>query len=242
LLFGYWSIFVSSLNEFSYSIFDNNIDAGSRAAQDKMASMIPYFEDWKRITGSQSKRHLTQQEFLNSFYNYMQDISDINHYSFQPGVFSLYDMLVDILLRNTFDDKNNGISNLFYQTPHEVIKQTDAGIRLLRYRENSLDTAAENKKLAPLLIIYAPINRYHILDISRDRSIINKFVSSGFDVFLVDWGTQEKSSLTMADYVNCIGNFIEHVKRITDSESVSVHGYSWAGVLSIIFRIFPTKS
>jgi polyhydroxyalkanoate synthase subunit PhaC len=172
----------------------------------------------------------------------MKDIADTNHHSYQPGVFSLYDMLVDNFLRNTFNKKNNSISNLFYQTPHEVIKQLDAGIRLLRYREKSSDTAAENKKLTPLLIIYAPINRYHILDISRDRSIVNKFVSSGFDVFLVDWGIQENNSLTMADYVNCIDHFIEHIKSITDSQSVSVHGYSWAGVLSIIYAsLFPSN-
>jgi polyhydroxyalkanoate synthase subunit PhaC len=174
----------------------------------------------------------------------MQDIADINHYSYLPDVFSLYDMLVDNFLRNTFDDKNNNsISNLFYQTPHEVIKQIDGGIRLLRYRQNnSSDPTTENKKLAPLLIIYAPINRYHILDISKDRSIVNKFVSSGFDVFLMDWGRQENNNLTMTDYVNCISHFIEHIKIITDSESVSVHGYSWAGVLSIIYAsLFPNN-
>jgi polyhydroxyalkanoate synthase len=60
-------------------------------------------------------------------------------------------------------------------------------------------------------------------------------VSAGFDVYLVDWGRQLNNKPSLSDYVNYIDKSIEQVKKITHSKQVNILGYSWGGVLSMIY-------
>jgi len=73
------------------------------------------------------------------------------------------------------------------------------------------------------------------MDLNIDKSIVNSFVSGGFDAFLLDWGEQENNELTINDYVNYIDEYIEEIKKLTGSEKVTLFGYCWGGVLSIIY-------
>ena len=82
-------------------------------------------------------------------------------------------------------------------------------------------------------MVYAPINRYHILDLTPDRSIVNQFVSKGFDVFLLDWGEQKNNRSTISDYVDYIDDYVQEVKKITNSDKINLFGY-WGGILSMI--------
>jgi len=40
-----------------------------------------------------------------------------------------------------------------------------------------------------LLISYALINRYHILDIHPEKSWVRNLLEQGFEVYMLDWGT-----------------------------------------------------
>ena len=87
-------------------------------------------------------------------------------------------------------------------------------------------------------MVYAPINRFHILDLSPHRSIVNKFVSAGFDVFLLDWGEeQSKSKLTISDYIDNIEQAVELIINITKKEKINLYGYSWGGTISLIYCV-----
>jgi hypothetical protein len=44
---------------------------------------------------------------------------------------------------------------------------------------------------SPVLVLYAPVNRFHIMDISPDRSVVRALLSRGLDVYLLDWGYPE---------------------------------------------------
>ncbi len=77
-------------------------------------------------------------------------------------------------------------------------------------------------------MIYAPINRYHILDLSPERSVVQKFVSAGFDVFLLDWGkNQSENKPTLADYVEYVDQSVDQIRKITKQEKINLYGYSW---------------
>src|SRR3989304_4823180 len=39
----------------------------------------------------------------------------------------------------------------------------------------------------PILIVYALVNRYYILDLQPDKSVIKKLLDEGFDVYVIDW-------------------------------------------------------
>jgi hypothetical protein len=84
--------------------------------------------------------------------------------------------------------------------------------RLLHYHHNNgakdkdENNGAKDKdedKRQTLLIICAPINRFHIMDISQDRSVVKGLLSKGLDVYMLDWGypTWEDSTLSLTDYV-----------------------------------------
>ena len=119
------------------------------------------------------------------------------------------------------------------ETPHEVVYRMD-DVRLLHYYQVGNNGAAI-KYSTPLVIVYAPVNSYHIMDIRKGRSIIEHFVSAGFDVYLIDWGRQLNNKPSLSEYVNYIHKSIEQVKKITHSNQVSILGYSWGGVLSMIY-------
>src|SRR5215472_10215913 len=66
-------------------------------------------------------------------------------------------------------------------------------------------------------MIFAPINRFHIMDISQERSVVKRLLSEGLDVYLLDWGYPgwEDSSLSLTDYVNYVRDAIEDIKDKT---------------------------
>jgi polyhydroxyalkanoate synthase len=85
------------------------------------------------------------------------------------------------------------------------------------------------------MIVYAPINRYHIMDIRHRRSVVEHFVEAGYDVYLVDWGRQLENRPALADYLEYIHLCIGKIKELADVTQVNILGYSWGGVLSEIY-------
>ena len=69
-------------------------------------------------------------------------------------------------------------------TPADVV-YTEDKMKLLHYR-----SLVDKKKLhsTPVLIVYALINRYIMLDLEPGRSFIQNLLNEGLDVYLIDWG------------------------------------------------------
>src|SRR5215212_9192050 len=237
----YWLIYASAFNKFLKS---NQGDYTDNYKWANNFNYYYYYDNWLKITDFESNKHLRSKRFVDSFQEYIESMVDLNASMKAIGcfypVFSLIDNFIDNYYLNAVFS-NPAIQ--FHQTPHEVVQEKD-GIRLLRYhhyyyyphhRHHYHPESQQYKKNTPLLIVYAPINRYHIMDISSDRSIVNKFVSNALVVFLLDWGNQKNNKLTITDYINYIDQSVEEIKNITKSETISLFGYSWGGVLSIIY-------
>ncbi|MGN6623484.1 MAG: alpha/beta fold hydrolase, partial [Candidatus Nitrosocosmicus sp.] len=147
--------------------------------------------------------------------------------------------------------------NSFDETPYKVVRQEDAS-RLLHYyphnnnssypspsmTKTSISNSNSNTSNSVVFMIYAPINRYHILDLSSQRSIVRNFVSAGFDVFLLDWGEKqsERNKPTIKDYINYIDKSIEQIQIITNQDKINLYGYSWGGTLAIIYTALYNKN
>jgi polyhydroxyalkanoate synthase len=125
---------------------------------------------------------------------------------------------------------------------HEIIFQKDS-IKLLHYINNNQKPTKSRSNT--LLIIYAPINRFHILDLNPSKSVVRTLIKNGIDVYLIDWGYFDKkdNELTLKDFIDYID---EAVKAIIQSKSsllstssppvkISVLGYCWGGILSLIY-------
>ncbi|GAB3052244.1 class III poly(R)-hydroxyalkanoic acid synthase subunit PhaC [Stenotrophomonas tumulicola] len=74
----------------------------------------------------------------------------------------------------------------------------DGKVALYRF----VGTEAPTRK-RPLLIVYALVNRPYMVDLQADRSLVQKLLALGHDVYVLDWGYPDRSAryLTLEDYL-----------------------------------------
>ena len=126
-------------------------------------------------------------------------------------------------------------------TDHDVAYAQD-NVRLLRYRPIA---PRHRRHRTPLVITYALINRYHILDIHPSKSWVRNLLGQGFDVYMIDWGTPTDADryLDFDDYVNgYIDGCVEFAMAEAGAESVSLQGYCTGGTLAVTYAaLHPEK-
>jgi polyhydroxyalkanoate synthase len=124
-------------------------------------------------------------------------------------------------------------------TPYDVVYEEDQ-VRLLHFRP-----LTEKQVKIPLLISYAIINRFHILDIQPTKSWVRKLLENGIDVYMIDWGTPSSIDkyLDFDDYVNTyMDNCVDFVRNEAQVENVSLQGYCTGGTISTIYAaLHPQK-
>ena len=124
-------------------------------------------------------------------------------------------------------------------TPHDVV-YTEDKVRLLHYKPL---TTKQSK--TPLVIAYAIINRYHILDIQPKKSWVRNLLEQGIDVYMIDWGTPTNMDkyLDFDDYVNgYLDHCVEFVKDEASVEQISLQGYCTGGTLATAYiSLHPEK-
>jgi polyhydroxyalkanoate synthase subunit PhaC len=228
---------MEAISQFTDSInIKNHVDLSSANNYDSFFTPNTFLSKFVDASNSEINKQLCSKDFLQNFKNYMKSIinlDSIQNRMFHYSSLSTIDSLIDQFLASY---NNNLVSS--NETPHKVIAQID-GTRVLHYFDDSNESTVSTKYTTPLLMVYAPINRFHILDLSPNRSIVNKFVSAGFDVFLLDWGEeQSKSKLTISDYIDNIEQAVELIHKITKKEKINLYGYSWGGTLSLIYCAF----
>ena len=95
----------------------------------------------------------------------------------------------------------------------------------------------------PILIVMATTNRGYILDMVPGQSFIEFLLNRGYDVYMLDWTAPkpEEKSLRMEDYVlDFIPDCIRRVQQDSGETDVTVIGYCFGGVLSLLYgSIFP---
>jgi polyhydroxyalkanoate synthase len=90
----------------------------------------------------------------------------------------------------------------------------------------------------PILIVMATTNRGYILDLVPGQSFIEFLLRRGYDVYMLDWAPPrpDEKSLGMEDYVNgFIPDAIKRVQQESGETDVSVIGYCFGGVLSVLY-------
>ena len=84
------------------------------------------------------------------------------------------------------------------QTPKQLIWTLNKA-KLYRYTPVVSD---EQRHRIPLLLVFAIMNRPHVLDLRPGHSFVEYMINRGFDVYLLDWGIPgpEDQNLTYDDY------------------------------------------
>lgn len=116
-------------------------------------------------------------------------------------------------------------------TAHELLEEGPLA-RLLRYPS----AIAGARK--PILIVASLINRYYVLDLLPELSVIALLNGRGFDVYVLDWKSPGAAgpSLGFTDYVDgVIPAAANLVARRHGGAAPAVIGYCMGGTLAVMF-------
>ncbi len=90
----------------------------------------------------------------------------------------------------------------------------------------------------PLLIVYALVNRPYMVDLQDGRSLVQKLLALGQDVYVLDWGYPDRSEryLTLEDYLlRYIDGAVDHLRAQHDDQAVNLLGICQGGVFSLCY-------
>jgi len=113
-------------------------------------------------------------------------------------------------------------------TPGKVIFRNEL-IELIQYAPT---TEKQYKK--PLLIVPPWINKFYILDLRPENSLVRWLTDKGYSVFIISWRNPDKSmaDLDFGDYMR-LGTLsaIDMVKQATGEKKINTVGYCIGGTL-----------
>ena len=97
----------------------------------------------------------------------------------------------------------------------------------------------------PVLVSYALVNRWEMMDLQPNLSFIRKLLEEGLDVYLIDWGYASGIDRykTMEDYIlGDIHECVEFICREHNLEKINLLGVCQGGTFSLIYAaLFPDK-
>jgi polyhydroxyalkanoate synthase len=113
-------------------------------------------------------------------------------------------------------------------TPGTVVFRTDV-FELIRYRPTT-----ETVRAVPLLMVPPTINKFYIADLAPGRSIVEHYVSTGQQVFMVSWRNPDErhAEWNLDTYGQAILDAMDAVERATGSEQVSLQAFCSGGIIT----------
>jgi poly[(R)-3-hydroxyalkanoate] polymerase subunit PhaC len=124
-------------------------------------------------------------------------------------------------------------------TPSDVVYIED-DMRLLHYKPR-----VKKPFPVPVLVVYALVNRYYILDLQPDKSCVRNLLDNGLDVYIIDWGYPSGADryITIDDYVNgYLDNAIDEVRKLSGAEKITLFGVCQGGTFSVMYTaLHPEK-
>lgn len=122
-----------------------------------------------------------------------------------------------------------GIGENIAVTPGAVVYENEL-IQLIQYAPST-----EKNFKTPLLIVPPWINKYYILDLRQDNSMVKWMVDQGHTVFLISWRNPgpEQHDITWADYMQ-MGpvSAISAIEQACGEKSVNLVSYCVGGTLT----------
>ena len=121
----------------------------------------------------------------------------------------------------------------------EVVFQ-DGKRTLYRYKQRTKDVSS-----VPTLLVYAMVNRYTMLDLQPNRSMIRNLLDEGQDLYLIDWGYTDRMDrfMTMEDYIDgFINDCVDVIREKHQLDAINLLGICQGGTFSAIYAaLYPEK-
>ena len=179
------------------------------------------------------KDTLKKREFSKSLSDfigsYTEFVSSLNHDK-------LYRQLEK--MTSNYDNIIEPIRDRVNRTPSEIIPMKG------KFEVHHYKTSSPQKFKIPILVVGSLINRHYILDLLPQTSVIRHFQQLGFDIYATDWRMPsiEDQNMSLASYAHdYLENAVDKVKEITGSANVTLFGYCWGGILSLMYSSLHPK-
>ena len=114
----------------------------------------------------------------------------------------------------------------------EVVFQ-DGKRTLYRYKQRAKKVSA-----VPTLMVYAMVNRYTMLDLQPNRSMIRNLLDEGQDLYIIDWGYTDRMDrfMTMEDYIDgFINDCVDVIRKKHQLDAINLLGICQGGTFSAIY-------
>jgi polyhydroxyalkanoate synthase len=124
------------------------------------------------------------------------------------------------------------------QTPYEVVYQEDR-VKLKHYLPRT-----KIRYKTPLLVVYALINRETMLDLQPGRSVVERFLDSGIDLYMIDWGYPSRKDrfLGFDDHINgYMDNVVDFIREQHKLEKINLMGICMGGTFSVIYSALHSE-
>lgn len=120
------------------------------------------------------------------------------------------------------------------QTPKELIWTLNKA-KLYRYVPVM---PAEKRHKVPLFLVFAIMNRPHVLDLRAGHSFVEYMLEHGYDVYLLDWGIPgpEDQNLGFADYaLEYLPRALRKFKSVSGADEFSMLGWCLGALISTLY-------
>ena len=113
-------------------------------------------------------------------------------------------------------------------TPGAVVLRTPV-FELIRYAPTT-----ETVRAVPLLMVPPTINKFYIADLAPGRSIVEHYVGSGQQVFMVSWRNPDErhAEWGLDTYGQAILDAMDAVERATGSDKVALQAFCSGGIIT----------
>jgi polyhydroxyalkanoate synthase len=105
-------------------------------------------------------------------------------------------------------------------------------VELWRYRSDTRTIRP------PLFFVHSLVSRSYVFDLNPGNSFVEFMLARGFDVFLVNWGVPDEldADNDLSTYCDdLLPELVREVTRIAGSDTVTMFGYCFGGVLSLLY-------
>src|SRR5919112_3394660 len=206
-----------------------------------------FYNAWLKIMDKEFDKELKSMSFTSLLSKYIDSIVDLHSLYKRIGFPMDYlDWLFSSYMQNIMSSATLSTLKESELSSHDIIC-LKGKTRLLHYHNIDKKEGEQEKSSKPLLIIYAPINRFHIMDLNPKRSVVRNLLSNGLDVYLLDLGypTKEDDKLSLNDYVDYVKDAVQTILkkekegeqqgRRQENKKISILGYCWGGILALIY-------
>jgi polyhydroxyalkanoate synthase len=141
------------------------------------------------------------------------------------------DLVAGAVLPDTLRPDTFRLGETLATTPGDVVFENQL-FQLIQYRPHTPTVAAH-----PILLVPAFVNRYYILDLSPEMSMVRWLVSQGQTVFLISWVNPDPrlANYDVTHYVlDGVLAALDQMHRMLQGQPVQLVGYCAGGVLASI--------